>query len=118
MSKKTLILLDFDGTIVDGDIAFTMLENTLNKEEYKSLTDFNKMNYAESMDKYYKTMKTKNKNIDDIHPILEGMKFNEGIEKLFEYIKENKNKFFLILITSRGRDRGGSRRPRAEGVRP
>jgi len=66
MSKKTLILLDFDGTIVDGDIAFTMLENTLNKEEYKSLTDFNKMNYAESMDKYYKTMKTKNKNIDDI----------------------------------------------------
>ena len=99
MSKKTLILLDFDGTIVDGDIAFTMLENTLNKEEYKSLTDFNKMNYAESMDKYYKTMKSKNKNIDDIHPILEGMKFNEGIEKLFEYIKENKNKFFLILIT-------------------
>ena len=75
MSKKTLILLDFDGTIVDGDIAFTMLENTLNKEEYKSLTDFNKMNYAESMDKYYKTMKSKNKNIDDIHPILEGMKF-------------------------------------------
>ena len=37
--EKSLILFDFDGTIVDGDIAFTMLENTLTEEEYKSVTD-------------------------------------------------------------------------------
>ena len=37
MSKKSLILLDFDGTIVDGDIAFTMLENTLNKVGYLNI---------------------------------------------------------------------------------
>ena len=97
--EKSLILFDFDGTIVDGDIAFTMLENTLTEEEYKSITDFVKMDYAESMEKYYKLMKTKNKTINDIHPILEAMQNNEGIEELFEYIRENKNKFYLILIT-------------------
>ena len=96
-SEKSLILFDFDGTIIDGDIAFTMLENTLTKEEYKSVTDFDKMDYAESMDKYYKLMKTKNKTINDIHTILETLKINDGIEELFEYIKENKNKFYLIL---------------------
>ena len=98
-NKKILLLIDFDGTIVDGDIAFTMLEKTLSKEEYKSVTDFDRMDYAESMDKYYKLMKSKNKIMDDIHPILENMQINDGINELFEYIKENKNKFFLILIT-------------------
>ena len=98
-SKKNIILFDFDGTIIDGDIAFTMLENTLTKEEYKSVTDFKKMNYAESMEKYYNLMKSKNKTIEDIHPILESIEINDGFEELFEYIKENKNKFFLILIT-------------------
>ena len=97
--EKNLLLLDFDGTIVDGDIIFTMFEKTLNKEEYKSVTDFDNLNYAESIDKYYKIMKTKNKTINDINPILEEMKFNEGIPELFNYIRKNKNKFFLILIT-------------------
>ena len=64
--EKVLILLDFDGTIVDGDIAFTLLEKTLNEEEYKSVTDYKNMNYAESFDKYYKLMKSKNKTINDI----------------------------------------------------
>ena len=96
--EKVLILLDFDGTIVDGDIAFTLLEKTLNEEEYKSVTDYKNMNYAESFDKYYKLMKSKNKTINDIHPILESMKINDGIQELFEFIKNNKNKFFLILI--------------------
>ena len=97
--EKNLILFDFDGTIIDDDIAFTMLENTLNDEEYKSVTDFDKMDYAESMDKYYKLMKSKNKTMNDIHPILENIKFNDGIPELLEYIKKNKNKFYLILIT-------------------
>ena len=66
--EKNLILLDFDGTIIDDDIAFTMLENTLNDEEYKSVTDFDKMDYAESMDKYYKLM---NKTIKIILKTLE-----------------------------------------------
>ena len=74
--EKSLILFDFDGTIVDGDIAFTMLENTLTEEEYKSVTDFDKMDYAQSMEKYYNLMKTKNKTINDIHPVLETMQNN------------------------------------------
>ena len=80
--EKSLILFDFDGTIVDGDIAFTMLENTLTEEEYKSVTDFDKMDYAQSMEKYYNLMKTKNKTINDIHPVLETMQINDGIEEL------------------------------------
>lgn len=97
--QKILLLIDFDGTIVDGDIIFTMFEKTLNKEEYKSVTDFDNLNYAEAIDKYYKLMKSNNKNINDINPILEQMDFNKGFKELFNFIKENKNKFFLILIT-------------------
>ena len=94
-----LLLIDFDGTIVDGDIIFTLFEETLTKEEYKTVTDFDHLNYAEAIDKYYKIMKKNNKTINDINPILEKMKLNEGLEQLFNYIKENKNKFYLILIT-------------------
>ena len=96
---KILLLIDFDGTIIDGDIVFTLFEETLSKEEYKLVTDFDHLNYAEAIDKYYKIMKKNNKTINDINPILEKMKFNEGLEELFTYIKNNKNKFFLILIT-------------------
>ena len=78
--EKSLILFDFDGTIVDGDIAFTMLENTLTEEEYKSVTDFDKMDYAQSMEKYYNLMKEKNKTIDDI-PIISKI-INKKIKSL------------------------------------
>ena len=98
-SDKILFLIDFDGTIVDGDIVNTMFEATLNKEELKYVFENEQMNYAQSMDKYFKLMKSKGKNLKDINPILETMKFNDGIEDLFNYIKENKNKFFVILIT-------------------
>ena len=97
--EKILILIDFDGTIIEGDIVFSMFENTLNKEDYKSVTDFDNLNYAEAIDKYYKLMKSYNKSINDINPCLEKMKLNEGIQELFDYIRQNKNKFFLILIT-------------------
>ena len=98
-NEKIILLIDFDGTIVDGDIIFTLFEKTLNKEEYKSVTDFDNLNYAEAISKYYKLMKKNNKSINDINPVLEQMKFNDGMIELFNYIKENKNKFFLILIT-------------------
>ncbi|ORX73436.1 hypothetical protein BCR32DRAFT_330002 [Anaeromyces robustus] len=97
--EKNLLLFDFDGTLVDGDIIFTMFEKTLSKEDYASVTDFEHLNYAEAIDKYYKLMKSYNKTMSDIHPILEGMKFNEGIPDLFTYIRENKKKFIVLLIT-------------------
>ena len=97
--EKILLLLDFDGTIIDGDIIFTMFEKTLSKKDNESITDFDNLNYAESIDKYYKLMRSYNKTINDINPVLEKMKFNEGMPELFNYIKQNKNKFFVILIT-------------------
>ena len=98
-SDKTLLLFDFDGTIVDGDIAHTLLGTTLTKEELKLVMNTGEMNYAQSMDRYYKLMKSKGKTMNNLHPILESMKFNDGIEGLFNYIRENKNKFYVILIT-------------------
>jgi 2-hydroxy-3-keto-5-methylthiopentenyl-1-phosphate phosphatase len=98
-NDKILLLIDFDGTIIDGDIIFTMFEKTLNKEDYKSVTDFDHLNYGEAIDKYYKLMSSYNKTTKDINPVLEQMKINEGIPELFKFIRDNKNKFFLILIT-------------------
>lgn len=65
-SDKILFLIDFDGTIVDGDIVNTMFEATLNKEELKYVFENEQMNYAQSMDKYFKLMKSKGKNLNDI----------------------------------------------------
>ena len=98
-NDKILLLIDFDGTIVDGDIIFTMFEKTLNKEDYKAVTDFDHLNYGEAIDKYYKLMSSYSKTTKDINPVLEQMKINEGMPELFKFIKDNKNKFFLILIT-------------------
>ena len=98
-NDKILLLIDFDGTIVDGDIIFTMFEKTLNKEDYKSVTDFDHLNYGEAIDKYYKLLSSYNKTTKDINPVLEQMKTNEGIPELFKFIRDNKNKFYLILIT-------------------
>ena len=97
-NDKTLLLFDFDGTITDGDIAHTLLESTLNMEELQYVFA-DRTNYAKSMDKYCKLMKSKGKTMDDINPILESVKLNDGIEELFAYIKENKNKYYVVLIT-------------------
>ena len=97
-SDKTLLLFDFDGTIVDGDIAHTLLGTTLTKEELKYVMDTGEMNYAQSMDRYCKLMSSKGKKMNDLNPILESMKFNDGIEELFNFIRENKSKYYVILI--------------------
>ena len=76
-SDKTLLLFDFDGTIVDGDIAHTLLGTTLTKEELKYVMDTGEMNYAQSMDRYCKLMSSKGKTMNDLHPILESVKFNQ-----------------------------------------
>ncbi|KAG4083458.1 hypothetical protein H8356DRAFT_243650 [Neocallimastix lanati (nom. inval.)] len=99
MENKNLLLFDFDGTIVDGDIVFTMFEKTLSEEDYKLVTDFEHLNYAEAINKYYNLMKSYNKTMDDINPVLEEVKFNEDFPELFNYIRKNKDKFYVILIT-------------------
>ena len=78
-SDKTLLLFDFDGTIVDGDIAHTLLGTTLTKEELKLVMNTGEMNYAQSMDRYYKLMKSKGKTKNDLPLFL----------NIIAYIKKN-----------------------------
>ena len=92
-------MIDFDGTIINGDIIDTLFKNTLNKEDLLKINETEKTNYAKKLIEYYKILKSYNKTLQNINSIFESVEFNQGIKDLFSYIRQNKNKYYLILIT-------------------
>lgn len=97
--NKNIVLIDFDNTIIDGDIIYSMFEKTLTKKEDIDLVEDNNLDYGTAIKLYYLLAKTKNITLEDIHKIFESMPFSKGINDLFSFIREQKKYFYLVLAT-------------------
>ena len=101
--KKILLLFDFDNTILDGTSTYILRKEFLTEEEYNK----NKLAHDTSKDwikygnEYLKLFKQHGVTLENIKKILdEKASLIEGMQQLFNYIKENKNKYDLVLLTS------------------
>ena len=99
LEKKSLLLFDFDQTIIDKDSEFDMVEN-LTPEFYKERNGnlfeedwipFNNLFYTKIKEKGYKW--------NDVKKYFEQLKFSPHFKELFDYLRKNKDKFDLIIIT-------------------
>ena len=100
MSKRHLFVFDFDQTIIDLDSEFAMVEKyapDLYKEYNGDLCvkdhwiEFNNYIYTRIVQNGY--------TYEDVIKFFHSLKLSPNMEELFDYIRKNKEKYEVIIIT-------------------
>ena len=100
-NKKILLLFDYDTTISNEDSFCTVCKNVLPKDKFDHLIYLAKTdNYINCFNYGLKEMKKLNLTIEDLNKEYEKIAWTEGMDDLFNYIKENKNKYSVVLFSS------------------
>jgi 2,3-diketo-5-methylthio-1-phosphopentane phosphatase len=98
-TKNTLVIFDFDQTIINGD-TYSILISLLNrgKEELEKMTksdiswiDFNKI--------LFQKLKENEVNIEVIRKRVMSIELNKNMKDVLEFLKINKDKFKPIIIS-------------------
>ena len=97
--EKYLIIFDFDETIVDQDSEYEQANMTLSKEEYHKIVEMDKIDYYDTFNYFFKRMKEIGLTLKDINSNLEKLKLSPKMEDLFDYLRKNKSKYEMIILS-------------------
>ena len=101
MEKKHLVIFDFDQTIIDLDSEFSMVEKyAKNLYEEKNGDLYVKDHWIEFNNYIYTKILENGYTFEDVKMYFESLNLSPNMEELFDYLRENKNKFEAIIITA------------------
>jgi 2,3-diketo-5-methylthio-1-phosphopentane phosphatase len=101
-NQKILLLFDFDNTISDDTSTYILRKEFLTEEEY----ELNRQAHEKGNDwikygnDYLKLFKQHGVTLEKINKVLEKVKLTDGMKNLFDYVRQNKTKFDLVILTS------------------
>ena len=99
--KKYILIFDFDETIINGDSEDDLLKNIFPKKEYDNImNNLNELDFFEGFNYYFKRMKELNITLKDINQALEKIKLSQKFDVLFNYLKNNKSSYEIIICSS------------------
>ena len=98
-SKKILLIFDFDETIVDQDSIYEQAKMTLSNEDYKKIIEIDEFDYYDAFNYFFKREKEIGLNLKDINSNLEKLSLSPKMTELFEYIRQTKSKYDLLLLS-------------------
>lgn len=98
-SPKILLIFDFDETIMDKDSIYEMARMTLSDEEYKKVMEIDNYDYYDAFNYFFKKEKEIGLSLADMHSNLEKLALSPKIKELFDYIRENKSKYDLLILS-------------------
>ena len=101
LNEKTLIILDNDQSLTDKTCMYYVAEKLFSKEEYEYFCKENAKdkNWVESFNRFYKMLKDKNISLSKLTSTIESIELTKGMKELFEFIRENKEKFNIIITS-------------------
>ena len=101
-SSKILLLFDFDETISNETVTYRAMQSLLTEEEYQNIKKFsdNNNNWIIAANEVLKLYTKKGITLEQLNSKFETVEMSPGMPKLFEYIKQNKNKYDLVLLSS------------------
>ena len=98
--SKSLVIFDFDNTMVDCDVLYYQCHLGLTEEETSELEKMEETGYFEDMiQSFYDKLKQKNKTINDVNNYIDTIKLSSGFKELVQYLNNNKDKYELIIIS-------------------
>ena len=98
-SGKILLIFDFDETITDQDSLYEQARMTLSEEDYKKIMEIDEFDYYDAFNYFFKKEKEAGLNLKDINSNLEKLSLSPKIKELFDYIRKNKSKYDLIVLS-------------------
>ena len=100
-TKKFLIAFDFDETIIDQDSEEELLKNTFSKEENNIINrELMYKGFFEGFNYYFKKMKQNGITLKELNSNLEKIKLSPGMKELFDYLRQNKSKYEIIICSN------------------
>ena len=99
-AKKTLLIFDFDKTILNDDSFGHIILNTLTKEELQIIYNNRNENWVDGYN--YALMQLKSHGItkEKFNEMLNQISLTQGMSDLFNYIKEKKENYDSIILSS------------------
>lgn len=97
--EKILAIFDMDHTILDLNTDIELIKMLINKCPDKINAIKIEDNWADYMSKVMDIMKSEGFAISEIKSFIETLELNIGFKDLFDFIKENQNKFEVIIFS-------------------
>ena len=98
-SEKILLIFDFDETIIDQDSIYEQARMTLSDDDYKKIIEIDGFDYYNAFNYFFKKEKEIGLSLKDINSNLEKLSLSPKIPELFNYIRKNKSKYDLLLLS-------------------
>ena len=99
-AKKTLLIFDFDKTILNDDSFGHIILNTLTKEELQIIYNNRNENWVDGYNYALKQLKSHGITKEKFNEMLNQISLTQGMSELFNYIKEKKENYDSIILSS------------------
>ena len=99
-AKKTLLIFDFDKTILNDDSFGHIILNTLTKEELQIIYNNRNENWVDGYNYSLKQLKTHGMTKEKFNELLDQISLTQGMSDLFNYIREKKDNYDSIILSS------------------
>ena len=100
-SKKNLVIFDFDQTITHFDSLFEQFPLLKDEKESERLKAMDAVgNYVDTFNTFYELAHNKKISIEQINEVLKHLKLTKGMKELFDFLRNHKEKFEVIVISS------------------
>ena len=98
--KKSLLIFDFDKTIIDDDSYGHVILKTLTKEELQYIFEKRNENWVDGYNYSLKQLKTHGMTKENFNEMLNQISLTQGMSDLFNYIREKKDNYDSIILSS------------------
>ena len=99
-AKKTLLIFDFYKTILNDDSFGHIILNTLTKEELQIIYNNRNENWVDGYNYALKQLKSHGITKEKFNEMLNQISLTQGMSELFNYIKEKKENYDSIILSS------------------
>ena len=99
-AKKTLLIFDFDKTILNDDSFGHIILNTLTKEELQIIYNNRNENWVDGYNYALKQLKSHGITKEKFNEMLNQISLTQGMSELFNYIKDKKENYDSIILSS------------------
>ena len=98
--KKTLLIFDFDKTILNDDSFGHIILNTLTKEELQIIFNNRYKNWVDGYNYALRQIKSHGITKEKFNEMLNQISLTQGMSDLLNYIKEKKENYDSIILSS------------------
>ena len=99
--SKTLIIFDFNHTMIDCNTLYEQCRLAFSEEETEKVKKMDReISFEYTIRYFYDKLKENKKTIEDINMYIDTIKLSKGFKELIQYLNSYRDKYELIIVSS------------------